>query len=144
MPTLLTKGELEQALEDFKQTLSNFDYSSIKNVTFLNADAFICYMETIDGNPFKKQYSALQTQLDILQPYLPFTTAARANEFLEALSHTHNDDEVSEIKRSFTKILRDDFIKFSRTATTTDQWQHILQVCEEIRLRKEEMLLALH
>ena len=143
MPTLLTKHELENELDDFRHILSDFDYSSIKNVTFLNADAFVCYMENVDGNPFKKQYAALQQKLDVLQPYLPFVSAERANEFLEALSHTHNDEEVTSVKKRFTQTLRDDFIKFSRTVTTSSEWHHVIHVCEEIRARKEEMLLAL-
>lgn len=143
MPTLLTKRELEVELEDFYHLLSHFDYSSIKNITFLNLDAFLAYMENVEGNPFKAQYEALQSKLDILQPYLPFISAERANEFLEALSKTTNEDEVTTVKKEFTKILRDDFIKFSRTVTTSDQWAHTIEVCEAIRLRKEETLLAL-
>lgn len=144
MSTLLTKQELEIQLEDFRHILSNFDYSSLKNISFLNLDAFFAYMENVEGNPFKAQYDALQSKLDILQPYLPFVSANRANEFIEALSRTHSDEEVTAVKQTFTKMLRDDFIKFSRTLTTNDQWQRIVSVCEEIRLRKEEMLLALH
>lgn len=144
MADLLTKQELEIALQDFRQLLSDFDYSSLKNITFLNADAFLAYMENVEGNPFKAQYEALQNKLDILQPYLPFISAERANEFLKELGQAQNDDEVTVIKKNFTKILREDFIKFSRTVTTNDQWAHTIAVCEEIRLRKEEMLLALH
>ncbi len=144
MPTLLTKQELENHLYEFHQLLQNFDYSCIKNVTFLNLDSFFAYMENVEGNPFEKHYEALQKKLDALQPYLPFVSSNRANEFLEALSHTQNDDEVKQIKVNYTKILRDDFIKFSRTVTTDEGWNHVINTCEEIRLRKEEMLLALH
>ena len=143
MPALLSKQELEFELQDFRHLLSDFDYSSIKNITFLNLDAFLAYMENVEDNPFKLQYEALQKKLDVLQPYLPFVSASRANEFLEALAQARSDDESTQIKKDFTKILRDDFIKFSRTITTNDEWSHTIKVCEEIRLRKEEMLLAL-
>lgn len=143
MPALLSKQELEFELQDFRHLLSDFDYSSIKNITFLNLDAFLAYMENVEDNPFKLQYEALQKKLDVLQPYLPFVSASRANEFLEALAQARSDDESTQIKKDFTKILRDDFIKFSRTITTNDEWSHTIEVCEEIRLRKEEMLLAL-
>ncbi len=144
MTSLLTQQELKNHLYDFHHLLKSFDYSAIKNVTFLNLDAFFAYMENVEGNPFAKHYEALQQKLDYLQPYLPFVSAHRANEFLEALGHAHSDDEVQEIKINYTKILRDDFIKFSRTVTTDVGWQHVVDTCEEIRLRKEEMLLALH
>ena len=143
MSTLITKQELENHLYDFRHLLQDFDYSKLKKITFLNLEAFLAYMENVEGNPFQAQYAALQEKLDILQPYLPFVSSKRANEFLEALSHTHNDEEITKVKKAFTKIIRDDFIKFSRTATTNEQWTHTLSVCEEIRLRKEEMLLAL-
>lgn len=144
MAVLLTQQELKIALDDFRSTLSHFDYSPIKNITFLNADAFLCYMNQVENNPFKKQYDALQSQLDVLQPYLPFISNERADEFLFSLSQTHNEEERNTVKQEFTKLLREDFIKFSRTVTTSDQWLHVIDVCEQIRLRKEELLLALH
>lgn len=144
MSTLLTTQSLANHILDFRHILGNFDYSSIKNITFLNLDAFFAYMENVEGNPFKAQYDALQKELDILQPYLPFVSGKRASEFLEALSTCTDETEQLIVKRNYTQKLRDDFIKFCRTATTDDQWEHIIHTCEEIRLRKEEMLLASH
>ncbi len=144
MATLLSKQQLESELEEFRDILANFDYSSIKNITFLNLESFIAYMDNVNPNPFKEQYAKLQEKLDILQPYLPFATAERANEFLDALSHSHGEYETQRIKRRYTKILRDDFIKFARTVTTNEEWERTMEVCEEIRLRKEELLYASH
>ncbi len=143
MSTLLTKQELQNTLNDFRTILQSFDYSSIKNITFLNVDAFFSYMKNVEGNPFERHYQALQTKLDILQPYLPFVSSQRANEFLEALGQTRSDEEIQQVKLDYTQILRNDFIKFSRTVTTSQQWAQVINTCEEIRLRKEEMLLAL-
>lgn len=144
MATLLTKQELRNHILDFRDLLAHFDYSSLKNVTFLNLDAFYAYMDNVKGNPFELQYNALQKKLDFIQPYLPFISGSRASEFMTALSKATNDYEVEHIKKIFTKKLRDDFIAFSRTATTDDQWLHIINTCEQIRQRKEEMLLALN
>ena len=72
MATLLTKQELESHILDFRNLLSQFDYSQIKNVTFLNLEAFYAYMDNVKGNPFELQYNALQEKLDYIQPYLPF------------------------------------------------------------------------
>lgn len=143
MATLLTKQELEMELDDFRHLLADFDYSAIKNITFLNLNAFLAYMENVEGNPFQRQFKALQDKLDILQPYLPFVSSTRANQFLEDMSNAQNDEESLSIKKDYTKILRDDFIKFSRTVKSNDEWQSAVEVCEKIRLKKEEMLLAL-
>lgn len=144
MPNLLTKQQLENHLYDFRNILGHFDYSSLKNVTFLNADAFYAYMTNVKGNPFSAQYDALQKKLDVLQPYLPFVSGERATQFLEALNQTHSDEEIDSVKKSYTKKLREDFINYSRTVTTDTEWLRVIDTCEEIRMRKEEMLLAHH
>lgn len=144
MSTLLTKQQLENHLYHFRHILSHFDYSPIKNVRFLNLESFFTYMDTIEGNPFQKQYIELQKELDSLQPYLPFVSSRRAKDFLDALSMCSNDAEVEKIKKEYTNKLRQDFINISKTITTEDEWKNIITTCEEIRIRKEEMLLALH
>ena len=144
MPTLLTKQELRTHLNDFYDLLQNFDYSKINNITFISLDAVLAYMENVENNPFSNHYQALQKKLDYLQPYLPFISSTRANEFLECLSKTTDDAEILEIKQNYTNILRNDFIKFARTVTTKDSWLNVISTCEQIRCRKEDMLLALH
>ena len=144
MSTLLTKQQLENHLYHFRHLLSHFDYSPIKNIRFLNLEAFFTYMDTIQGNPFQKQYNELQKELDYLQPYLPFVSSKRAKDFLEALSTSSDDQEIEKIKKDYTNKLRQDFINVSRTITIEEEWYNIIGACEEIRLRKEEMLLALH
>lgn len=143
MSTLFTKDQLEKHLSDFRQILCDFDYSPIRNVSFFNLESFLIYMNTVDGNPFQKQYEALQKELDAIQPYLPFVSSKRAKDFLEELNTTTTDQEVEQIKKSYTHKMRQDFINVSRGITTEEQWRDIIELCEEIRLKKEEMLLAL-
>ncbi|PHV70342.1 hypothetical protein CS063_10645 [Sporanaerobium hydrogeniformans] len=143
MATLLTRLELEQHLQRFRSILSDFDYSSLGNIRFLNLDAFYAYMDHVEGNPFQLQYKALQQELDAIQPYLPFVSSKRAKDFLDALSTATSDQEVETIKKEYTGKLRQDFIQFTRTVTTDVGWEEILRTCEEIRTRKEEMLLAI-
>ncbi|MDF2877202.1 MAG: hypothetical protein K0S30_298 [Clostridia bacterium] len=144
MSTLLTQQQLENHLYTFRHILSHFDYSPIKNVRFLNLDAFFAYMETIKNNPFQKQYAQLQEELDSIQPYLPFVSSQRAKDFLNELSIATDENDVEKIKKQYTHKLRQDFINVSKTITTEEEWKNITLICEEIRLRKEEMLLALH
>lgn len=142
MSKLLSKQELCTHLEDFRKILGNFDYSSIKNIRFLNLESLYSYMDNIKDNPFTEQHTALEQELDAIQPYLPFVSSERASEFLTAMSNAHGDEEVAEIKKAYTKKLRIDFVNMARTLTTDSQWTSILVTCEEIRMHKEEMCLA--
>lgn len=142
MAILLTKQELRDHLMDFRKTLGNFDYSSLKNIRFLNLESLYSYMENIKDNPFQQQYQELQKHLDYLQPYLPFISSERAADFLTSMSKAHNDEEISKVKKDYTQKLRMDFINFARTHTTDSQWASIFDTCEEIRLQKEESALA--
>ncbi|MGL4343911.1 MAG: hypothetical protein ACRCTE_01800 [Cellulosilyticaceae bacterium] len=144
MAILLTKQELQDHLMNFRETLSNFDYSPIQNIRFLNLESLYFYMENIKDNPFQKQYQELQKHLDFLQPYLPFVSSERASEFLTSMSKATDDDELTAIKKDYTQKLRMDFINFARTHTSDHQWGTIFDTCEEIRLQKEESALALY
>jgi hypothetical protein len=101
-------------------------------------------MNHVPNNPFKRQYEALEEQLDYIQPYLPFVSEERADEFLKELSGAVTEEESRKIKEAYTKKLRVDFINVSRVATTQEEWGNIVDACEQIRLHKEEMLLALN
>lgn len=144
MSKLLSTQELANHIMNLRNILGNFDYSSIKNIRFFNLDSFLSYMDNVEDNPFKKQYAALQEELDYLQPYLPFVSAERAGEFLTSMAKAKDDDEVTSIKQDYTQKLRTDFINLARTSTTDDQWQSIVSTCEEIRAHKEETALALN
>ncbi|MGL4736576.1 MAG: hypothetical protein ACRCW2_03875 [Cellulosilyticaceae bacterium] len=144
MAILLTKQELRDNLFAFRKTLGDFDYTPIQNIRFFNLESLYSYMENIKGNPFEQQYAALQKHLDLLQPYLPFISSERAADFLTCMSKATGDDEIKKVKKEFTVKLRTDFIDFARTHTTDNQWESILNTCEEIRLQKEESALALY
>ncbi|OOB77968.1 MAG: hypothetical protein ATN34_02775 [Epulopiscium sp. Nele67-Bin002] len=144
MAKLISHDKLNNTLMEFRDILSNFDFSSLKNIRFINQEAFFAYIENVDNNPFKKQFELLNQKLDILQPYLPFVHAERASEFLMAMSQCITQAESQAIKVKYTKKLRQDFIELSRTLTTSEQWEHVLNTCEEIRLHKEESAIALN
>lgn len=144
MSKLLSSQELVNHIKHFRNILGHFDYSSLKNIRFFNLESFFTYMDTAPDNPFKKQYDALQEELDFIQPYLPFVSADRASEFLTSITKAKDDKESEVIKKDYTQKLRTDFINLARTLTTDDQWQSLIDTCEEIRFHKEEMTLALN
>ena len=138
MQQVLSSKELYTHLNDFRQTLQGFDYSNIGNIRFLNLESVFAYMETVENNPFKRQYIALQEVLDILQPYLPFLSSQRAKDFLIHISTVTNDEEVELLKLEYIQKLRMDFISTTRKINNEDDWELIISICEQIRSRKEE------
>lgn len=144
MSQLLTKEELAYHLSLFREILTNFDFSEIKNIRFFNLESFYHYMNHVPNNPFKRQYEALEEQLDYIQPYIPFMSEERADEFLKELAQAVSEEESQKIKDAYTKKLRMDFMNIARIATTEEEWQNIMNACEQIRQHKEEMLLALN
>ncbi|OON97261.1 MAG: hypothetical protein ATN36_00475 [Epulopiscium sp. Nele67-Bin005] len=142
MAQLLTHQQLSSTLFELREILVNFDFSALKNIRFFNVESFFSYMESVDNNPFKKQYALLNKKLDVLQPYLPFIDEQRANQFLDSMANCTNDSSTQQVKKDFTKILRQDFLNFIRTLKTEEQWESVVCTCEEIRLHKEEMCLV--
>ena len=141
MQQVLSSQELYFHLNNFRETLQEFDYSDLNNITFLNLESVFSYIETIDDNPFKRQYNELQQILDSLQPYLPFLSSQRAKEFLMNIANATDDKDVEKLKAEYTQKLRMDFINAARLITKEKDWHSIVGICEEIRSRKEEVYL---
>ena len=68
-------------LENLRDLINNFDYSELKNVTFINLESLFTYIAQVEDNPFRRQYEAMQSSLDILEPFIPFATGERAKNF---------------------------------------------------------------
>lgn len=130
MDNILTQERLLEELEKFKFTLENFDYSDIKNIIFINLDSLYCYIENIEDNPFKLQYKKLQNILDIIEPYIPFTTE---NEYINMTDMNENFTDLEDIKRAFSQKKRINFINYIRTITTESEWQDVINICKDIR-----------
>lgn len=130
MDSILTQERLLEELEKFKFTLENFDYSDIKNIIFINLDSLYCYIENIEDNPFKLQYKKLQNILDIIEPYIPFTTE---NEFVNITDMNENFTDLEDIKRAFSAKKRFNFINYIRSITTESEWQDVINICKDIR-----------
>ncbi|WP_305767598.1 hypothetical protein [Candidatus Epulonipiscium viviparus] len=141
MPKLLTETELKNTLLEFKNILSEFDFSILKNLIFFNQESFFLYVENVRNNPFKKQFTLINEKLDTLQPYLPFVKTERAAEFLGEIAKATSEAKSKEIKLSYTTKLRQDFFEFTRKLNSSIQWDNIFKTCEEIRLHKEETAL---
>lgn len=130
MDNILTQERLLEELEKFKFTLKNFDYSDIKNIIFINLDSLYCYIENIEDNPFKLQYKKLQNILDIIEPYIPFTTE---NEFVNITDMNDNFTDLEDIKHAFSAKKRFNFINYVRSLTTESEWQDVISICKDIR-----------
>lgn len=141
MQQVLSSQELYTHLDNFRKTLKDFNYSSISNIRFLNLESVYAYMETVENNPFKEQYDELVGILDTIQPYLPFLSSDRAKEFLIHMSTVTDDDEVDRLKVEYTQKLRLDFINTTRRITNEHDWNLIINICQQIRSRKEETYL---
>ncbi|HHX60562.1 MAG TPA: hypothetical protein GX707_07535 [Epulopiscium sp.] len=141
MQQVLSSKELYTHLNDFRKTLQGFDYSHIGNIRFLNLESVYAYMENVENNPFQRQYMQLQEILDILQPYLPFLSSDRAKDFLIHISTVKEDEEVERLKLIYSQKLRMDFINTARKITSDEDWDSIINICEQIRSRKEESYL---
>lgn len=130
MDNILTQERLLEELEKFKFTLKNFDYSDIKNIIFINLDSLYCYIENIEDNPFKLQYKKLQNILDIIEPYIPFTTE---NEFVNITDMNDSFTDLEDIKHAFSAKKRFNFINYVRSLTTESEWQDVISICKDIR-----------
>lgn len=142
MQQVLSSEELYMHLNTLRETLQEFDYSDLNNIRFINLQAVYAYIENVKNNPFKRQYAKIQRTLDMLQPYLPFVSTERAKNFLIEISNANSDEAIENLKKDYTDKIRIDFINTARTITNEQEWMCIINICEDIRLRKEQSCLG--
>lgn len=133
MENILTQEELVLQLNNFRITLQDFDYSAIKNITFLNLDSLYCYIENVENNPFKLQYNKLQQILDIIEPYIPFPTENKFINTLDFNDFNNNYGELENLKTQLSLQKRNNFINLVKMCTNNEDWSFILELCKDIR-----------
>ncbi|NLK21127.1 MAG: hypothetical protein GX308_03340 [Epulopiscium sp.] len=138
MTEVLTSEQLIYELNNLKCLINDFDYSELNNVTFLNLESLYTYIAEFDGNPFQRQYEALQAALDVVQPFIPFATGDKAKEFLLQVSKAESDDEIQWLKQEYTDRMRLDFVNAIRLTSSDDEWDGLIQICESIRQSRED------
>ncbi|NLM13435.1 MAG: hypothetical protein GX209_06780 [Epulopiscium sp.] len=141
MTNVLTNQQLIEELNKLKSIINDFDYSELKNVTFLNLESLYTYIAEVEDNPFQRQYEALQASLDILEPYIPFATGERAREFLIQASQMTTDEEIEYLKQEYLDRMRLEFVNTIRMIQSEDEWKYLIQICETIRQCKENQLM---
>ena len=141
MQHVLSSQELYGHLNDFRKTLQEFNYSNLGNIRFLNLESVFAYMENVENNPFQRHYAQLEESLDILQPYLPFLSSKRAKDFLIHISKVTDDEEVERLKLEYGRKLRIDFISTTKKINSEEDWNLIIDICQQIRTRKAETYL---
>ena len=137
MTNILTSEQLSDELNKLKALINDFDYSELKNVTFLNLESLYTYIAEVEDNPFQRQYEALQASLDILEPYIPFATGERARDFLIQASQMNTDEEIEYLKQEYLDRMRLEFVNTIRMIQSEDEWKYLTQICETIRQSKE-------
>lgn len=140
MEPILSQQELSNQLNEFRDIIQHFDYSEIKNVTFINLESLYTYIAQVEDNPFEKQYQALHKILDIIEPYLPFAMGNTAVEFLVQASMVSSHEEMESLKKRFSSKTRLEFMNAVRGITQDDEWQYLVNICENIRGNHETVI----
>lgn len=137
MTDILTSQQLSNELSNLKSIINDFDYSDLKNVTFLNLESLYTYIAEVEDNPFQRQYEEIQASLDILEPFIPFASGERARDFLIQASQMNSDDEIQWLKQEYAAKMRLDFVNTIRMVQSENEWNYLVQICETIRQSKE-------
>ena len=138
MSNILSRDQLYMELENLRDLINNFDYSELKNVTFINLESLFTYIAQVEDNPFRRQYEAMQSSLDILEPFIPFATGERAKEFLIKMSQTESDEEIECLKEEYSHKIRTDFVNMIKMIESEEEWIHLTEICEVLRQNKEQ------
>ncbi|GKX28110.1 hypothetical protein SH1V18_05900 [Vallitalea longa] len=138
MTDIISESELETKLNEFRDILLNYDYSEIENVIFYDINSLNYYIENNKGNPFEKQYDAIEKILNSIYQYLPCSLSDDTINVISEILNVKYQDE-SLMKQNVLFNVKLEFIEMVKNITTEDEWNRLVISCKKIRNTKEEL-----
>ncbi|QUH28594.1 hypothetical protein [Vallitalea guaymasensis] len=138
MTDIISETELEIKLNEFRDILINYDYSEIENVIFFDINSLNYYIENNEGNPFEKQYDAIEKILNSIYLYLPCSLSDDTiNVISEILNVKYGDEAI--VKQNVLFNIKLEFIDMVKNISTEEEWKKLVQLCKKIRNTKEKL-----
>jgi len=125
---MLSEDELISKLQILKHYLSNFDFSLISNVIFINVEAFYSFI-----NQFTDNISLSDILIDI-EPYIPLSLCVDNDTldiYIKACASC-SESEIKKLEEKFYKKARFNFINKIVNSNTEEQWQQIVNSCKTL------------
>lgn len=131
MEQKISESELNSYLEILKDTLQNFDTSSISNVIFINFESFYSYLD----NTCLLKGKTISEILSIIEPYIPLSLCVddESLEIFIQASLSSSDEEIRKLEDKFYRKAKIEFIDTLRKAKTKEQWDYIVKICQSLR-----------
>ncbi|GMQ62318.1 hypothetical protein [Vallitalea maricola] len=138
MTDIISETELEIKLNEFRDVLINYDYSEIENVIFFDINSLNYYIENNEGNPFEKQYDAIEKILNSIYLYLPCSLSDDTiNVISDILNVKYGDETI--VKQNVLFNIKLEFIDMVKNISTEEEWKKLVQLCKKIRNTKEKL-----
>ncbi|MCT4685883.1 hypothetical protein [Vallitalea sp.] len=138
MTDIISETELEIKLNEFRDVLINYDYSEIENVIFFDINSLNYYIENNEGNPFEKQYDAIEKILNSIYLYLPCSLSDDTiNVISEILNVKYGDEAI--VKQNVLFNIKLEFIDMVKNISSEEEWNKLVQLCKKIRNTKEKL-----
>ena len=128
MKNSVTSDRLNQVLFKIGNFIWDYPYSNIRNVVFINEDAFYSYMENQ-----KIENTTLKSLIDEIENCIPFSlTEISHNIFMDAFYST-SYEEAENLCEKFKHQCKVNFLKEIRLIKSDLQWQKLVALCQKIR-----------
>ncbi|QUI21756.1 hypothetical protein HZI73_05370 [Vallitalea pronyensis] len=137
MTDIISEIELENKLNQFRDVLINYDYSDIDNVIFFDIQSLNHYIEHYKGNPFEKQYDAIEKILDSIYSYLPGSLPDDTINVISKILNVKYGDETI-VKQNVLFNIKLEFIEMVKNISTEAEWRQLVALCKKIRSTKEK------
>jgi hypothetical protein len=138
MTDIISESQLEIKLNEFRDVLINYDYSEIENVIFFDINSLNYYIENNRGNPFEKQYDAIEDILNSIYLYLPCSLSDDTIDVISEILDVKYGDEAL-VKQNLLFNIKLEFIDMVKNISTEDEWKRLVQLCKKIRNTKEKL-----
>ncbi|NLK37042.1 MAG: hypothetical protein GX299_03040 [Epulopiscium sp.] len=129
MEKRISHDKLCHYLTCIKNTLNDFDFSSLENVVFFDSHSFYCYLA---GLPCKNN-NTIEAMLEEIEDCIPFAlTHDSFSLFLEAYEEEQSE-KMEALRKGFIESCKVDFLLLMLHMEDASQWEHLVDTCENLR-----------
>lgn len=138
--SIISSDELLKNLNLLRNTMQNYNYDNLKNIYFFDNYALFYYIKKI--KLLDNSDLTIGETLEKIEYCIPLTLTERTYNIFISAATSVNDEEADSLCGRFVAESKMNFLKAVKTAEDGEEWQKILNLCENMRSKTKDFILV--
>ncbi len=139
MQSIISSEELLINLNLLRDTMQNYDYKELKNIYFFDNYTLFYYIKRL--KVLDNSGLTIDEVLKKIEYCIPLTLTEKTYNIFISAAASIDEKETDNLCTRFVDESKMNFLKAIKAAKDGDEWQKILNLCENMRNKAEDFIL---